>query len=139
MSEQRNLEIVRGVYEAFGRGDLPAIINLMADDVDWYDPGPSAVTHAGHYHGRKGVEQFFARVADTLEIQTFEPAEFIAQGNRVVVIGKLHARVKQTGRSYDNEWAMAWTIRDGRIAAWQVYEDTARELAAHAQVAAAAG
>lgn len=50
---------------------------------------------------------------------------------RVVVLGSLHARVKDTGRSYDNEWAMVWTLRDGKVAGWQSYEDTARELAAH--------
>jgi ketosteroid isomerase-like protein len=55
-----------------------------------------------------------------------------AQADRVVVLGSLHARVKETGRSYDNEWAMVWTLRDGKVAGWQIYEDTARELAAHA-------
>jgi ketosteroid isomerase-like protein len=48
----------------------------------------------------------------------------------VVVLGSLHGCVKDTGRSYDNEWAMVWTLRDGKVAGWQIYEDTARELAA---------
>jgi ketosteroid isomerase-like protein len=50
----------------------------------------------------------------------------------VIVLGSLRAKVKQTGLVYDNEWAMSWTLRDGRITKWQIYEDTARELAAHA-------
>lgn len=38
---------------------------------------------------------------------------------------------KGTGRSYDNEWAMVWTLRDGKVAGWQIYEDTLREFAVH--------
>ena len=60
------------------------------------------------------------------------PTEFLAQADRVVVLGSIRAQVKDTGRSYDNEWAMVWTLRDGKVAGWQIYEDTARELAAHA-------
>jgi ketosteroid isomerase-like protein len=43
----------RDLYDAFGRGDIPTILNLLADDVDWYDPGPPAVTHAGRYRVRE--------------------------------------------------------------------------------------
>jgi hypothetical protein len=67
-----------------------------------------------------------------MEIEEFAPTEFLAQADRVVVLGSLRARVKDTGRSYDNEWVMVWTLRDGKVAGYQIYEDTARELAAHA-------
>jgi quinol monooxygenase YgiN len=66
-----------------------------------------------------------------VEIDQFAPTEFLAQGDRVVVLGALHARVTETGRSYENEWAMVWTLRDGKVAGLQIYEDTAHELAAH--------
>ena len=59
------------------------------------------------------------------------------QGDRVIVLGSIRAKVKQTGLVYDNEWAMCWTLRDGRVTKWQIYEDTARELAAHAPAGAA--
>ena len=78
------------------------------------------------------VVRFFSRVGESLAIEAFQPTEFIVQGDRVIVLGSLRAKVKQTGLVYDNEWAMSWTLRDGRITKWQVYEDTARELAAHA-------
>lgn len=110
---------------------MPAILHQLTDDVVWYDPGPPEVPHAGRYSGREGVGQFFARTDETLDIDKFEPTEFLAQGDRVVVLGSLHARVKATGREFDNEWVMAWTVREGRVANWQIYEDTARELAAH--------
>jgi len=59
MSEQTNERMVRDLYDAFGRGDIQAILNMLADDVDWYDPGPPAVTHAGRYRGREDVLRFF--------------------------------------------------------------------------------
>ena len=134
MSEQTNEKLVRDLYDAFGRGDVPAILNMVADDVDWYDPGPTAVTHAGRYRGRDGVLQFFSRIGESLAVETFQPTEFIVRGDRVIVLGSIRAKVKSTGLVYDNEWAMSWTLHDGRITKWQIYEDTARELAAHAPV-----
>ena len=132
MPEQENVQMVQELYAAFGRGDVPAILDQMADEVVLYDPGPPEVPHAGRYQGPEEVGLFFARVAETLEIEAFAPTEFLAQADRVVVLGSLRARVRNTGRSYDNEWAMVWTLRDGKVTAWQLYEDTARELAAHA-------
>ena len=129
-----NRELVQSVYDAFGRGDIAAILDMLDDDVDWYDPGPPAVTHAGRYRGRDDVLRFFSRIEESMTVETFQPTEFIVQGDRVIVLGSIRAKVKQTGLVYDNEWAMSWTLRDGRITKFQVYEDTARELAAHAPV-----
>jgi uncharacterized protein len=78
------------------------------------------------------VLRFFSKIGESLAIETLQLTEFIAQGDRVIVLGSIRATVKQTGLVYDNEWAMSWTLRDGRITKWQIYEDTARELAAHA-------
>jgi ketosteroid isomerase-like protein len=126
--------MIRSVYEAFGRGDVPAILGMLADDVDWYDPGPPEVTHAGRYRGRDDVGRFFSKVGESLDIEAFQQTEFIAKGDRVIVLGSIRAKVKRTGLVYDSEFAMSWTLRDGRVTKWQVYEDTARELAAHAPV-----
>ena len=131
MTEHEDVQLIQELYAAFGRGDVPAILDHMTDDVVMYDPGPPEVPHAGRYRGRYGAGRLFASLDATLEIDQFAPTDFIAQGDRVVVLGSLHARVKETGRSYENEWAMVWTLRDGKVAGWQIYEDTARELAAH--------
>ena len=131
MTEGENVQRIQELYAAFGRGDVPTILSQMTDDVVLYDPGPPEVPHAGRYHGPDGVGQFFGRVADTVEIEEFAPTEFVAQGDRVIVLGSLRGRVKATDRSYDNEWAHVWTLRDDKVAGMQIYEDTARELAGH--------
>ena len=107
---------------------------MLADDVDWSDPGPPAVTHAGRYRGRDGVLRFLFENRGVADRRNVPADEFIVQGDRVIVLGSIRAKVKQTGLVSDNEWAMSWTLRAGRITNFQVYEDTARELAAHAPV-----
>jgi uncharacterized protein len=106
MSEQENVQRIQELYTAFGRGNVPAILDQLTDDVVWYDPGPPEVPHAGRYRGREEVGSFFARLAETLEIEEFTPTEFLAEADRVVVLGSLRGRVKATGRSYENEWVM---------------------------------
>ena len=69
-------------------------------------------------------------LASTVEYTTFEPREFIAQGDQVVVIGSERARVKATGRVVDTDWVMVFTIRDGKVVRFRDYYDTAPSLAA---------
>ena len=83
MTDQENVQRIQELYNSFGRGDVPAILELLTDDVVWYDPGPPEVPHAGRYSGREGVGQFFASIGETLEIDEFAPTEFLAQGDRV--------------------------------------------------------
>lgn len=139
MAEPDNVRCVEEIYGAFARGDVPAVLDQLDDDVDWYDPGPAEVSHAGRYRGREDVGRFFSLLGETLDFEAFEPREFLADGDRVVVLGSMRATVKRTGRSFENEWAMVWRFERGKVARWQVYEDTARELEAHTGPSAAAG
>jgi ketosteroid isomerase-like protein len=126
MTEQENVQLVQELDAAFGRGDVPAILEQSTDDVVWHDPRPPEVPHAGRYVGTEEVGRFFARTEETSQIDEFAPTEFRAQTDRVVIIGSLHARVKDTGRSYDSEWAMIWTLRDAK---WQAGKSTRTPLA----------
>ena len=59
-----------------------------------------------------------------LEFEEFEPLEFFSKGNRVVAIGRERALARSTGRSYENDWAMVFTVRFGQITSLRVFEDT---------------
>jgi uncharacterized protein len=131
MVEQNDVRTVHEIYAAFGRGDIPALLSAVAADVEWSIAGQPAVPHAGKRRGRKEVEQFFPVLAATEESEAFEPREFIAQGDQVVVLGYLRSRVKATGRTYESEWAHVWTLRDGKVTRFRTYEDTAAEVAAY--------
>ena len=131
MSEKMNVEVAQNVdvvqqgYEAFGRGDIPAVLELLTDDVEWTEQGPSVIPFAGTFRGREGIAEFFTLLDETLEFEQFEPRKFVGQGDTVVVLGYERDVVKQTGRGYEEEWAHVYTLRDGKIATGLFLEDTA--------------
>lgn len=124
MSESANIKTVQQLYADFGRGDLPALLAALDPAVEWINAGPDLIAYAGARHGVAQVREFFDTLAASIEVQTFEPREFFAQGDRVVVLGGWSGRVKATGREYASEWAMAWTVSHGTVAAFRSYEDT---------------
>jgi ketosteroid isomerase-like protein len=137
MAEQENVGVVRDAYAAFQRGDIPGLIEMLADDVDWWAPGPPEhIPQAGRVSGRAAVGGFFRRLAESEEITHFEPREFIAQGDKVVVTGNYRGRTRPAGRDYDLDWLHVFTIRDGRVAAFREYLDTAALADAHRGAAA---
>lgn len=129
MSEQENVDKIREMYAAFGRGDIAALLNDLADDVAWEEPGPHSLPVSGTFRGREGVAQFFEAVAATWEFEEFEPREFIAQGDRVVALGFYRARSRATGRTMESHWAMAFRLRDGKLTHFREYTDTATIVA----------
>src|SRR5919199_1815223 len=130
MNERTKVGVVQQAYEAFGRGDIPAVLDLLTDDVEWTLQGPSVIPFAGTFRGREGIGEFFSVLDETLEFEQFEPREFVAQGDTVVVLGYERSVAKTTGRSYEQEWAHVYTLRDGKIATGRFFEDTAAEAAA---------
>ena len=129
-SDTINTAVVQQVYAAFGQGDIPALLGLLTDDVEWSLPGPTVIPWSGTRHGHEGVVEFFSLIGETLEFERFEPREFVAQGDTVVVLGYERSLVKPTGRMFEQEWAHVFTLRDGKIARGRFIEDTAAQAVA---------
>ena len=130
LGARTNVDVVREAYEAVGRGDIPALLDLLTDDVEWTLQGPSVIPFAGTRRGREGVIEFFSLLVETVEFQEFEPREFVAQDDTVVVLGFERNLVKPTGRTFEQEWAHVYLLRDGKIAKHQALEDTAAYVVA---------
>ncbi len=130
LGARTNVEAVQETYEAVGRGDISALLDLMTEDVEWTFQGPSVIPFAGTRRGREGVAEFFSLVGGNLEFERFEPREFVAQGDTVVVLGFERSRVKPTGRTFEQEWAHVYKLRDGKIAEGRFIEDTAAQVIA---------
>ena len=130
MSDPTNVDVVQRFYGAFGQEDIPAALDLLAEDVEWNFQAPSVIPFAGTRRGREGVAEFFSLVGETLEFQQFEPREFVGQGDTVVVLGYERNLIKPTGRTFEQEWAHVYTLRDGKIAKHQGFEDTAAYVVA---------
>ncbi len=121
----QNVEVVQRIYEAVVREDIPAVLDLLTDDVEWTLQGPSLIPFAGTRHGREEAAEFFSLVGETLEFLQFKPREFVAQGDAVIVLGYERNLIKPTGRTFEQEWAHVYTLRDGKIAKVRCFEDTA--------------
>jgi uncharacterized protein len=138
MGTQENLQIVKDGYAAFGRGDLPGLLSLLAEDVVWDIPG-EGLPLAGTYRGRDGVASFFQKLGKQMDLLEFQPREFLADGDRVLVVGWERTKIKATGRSAEINWVMSFTIRNGKIAKFREYSDTKAIADAYVSSAAAAG
>jgi ketosteroid isomerase-like protein len=111
---------------------MAALAEVMADDIEWVTPGdPNDDPLAGTYRGKENVLGWFGKLAEQLDFSTFEPRDFIAQGDKVVSIVYAEATVRSTGRSVAQDEAHVWTFRDGKLARFQIYFDTAAVAAAH--------
>jgi ketosteroid isomerase-like protein len=138
MSEAQNTKTVQDAFAAFGRGDIAALLNLLTDDVVWHGVygGSADVPQAGERHGRAAVAEFFKLVAQNTEFSRFEPREFIAAGDKVVTLGHYAGTVKTTGRAFDSDFAMVSALKNGRIATFQEFTNSAAVNAAFAPVGA---
>jgi ketosteroid isomerase-like protein len=130
MSEQENVQAVQKMYTAYARKDFAALLNGFSDDVEWQVAGPADVPLCGSRSRREGVGQFFKLLGEMLETQQFEPREFIAQADQVVVLGRERHRVKSTGRTFEGDWVQVFTFREGTVVRYREYWDTAAVVAA---------
>ena len=125
MSAEENKRTVQSIFEAFGRGDIPGVLGHVSEDVTWKAPGPDVVTYFGDRRGHAGATEFFVQLGTSVDFEHFEPVAFVAEGDKVVVLGRERGRVKNTGKTFDNEWALVFTFSGGKVSDFQLYENTA--------------
>lgn len=137
MSADRNTQTVKDAYAAFLRGDIEGIVGLVTDDVQWegVKGAEGVVPQAGARQGKAGVREFFEQVGDTVAFERFEPREYIATDDAVVAIGNYAAKAKPTGRGIASDWAMVFNFRDGKIARFREFTDSAVIVRAFERVA----
>ena len=121
----QNVQVVQNLFAAFGQKDLPTMLTLMTQDVEWELLGPPELPFCGMRHGHDGVASFFHDHIGNLELTRFDIHDFLPSGDKVVVLGEEDGRALSTGKTFTNEWAMVFTLRDGKIAKWRSYENTA--------------
>ena len=123
MSTQQNVEVVKSFLAALGRRDRQGLLALSAEDMEWIIPGenwPLAGTHRGH----AGLEALLQRANEKVETSYPQPPEFIAQGDRVLIIGFATGRIKATNRTFEDHWVFAITVQNGKVTNIREYIDT---------------
>jgi len=132
MGEQQNLQVVQAAFEKLGAMDMDGFKDMLAEDVEWETPGPRDVLpFAGTHHGREAVVAWFEKMNEVEEVQKFEPRDFLAKDDKVVVLGESRVKVRATERVIDDHWFHVYTVRDGHITHFREAYDTAAEVAAH--------
>lgn len=130
------LETVQAIYAAFGRGDVPAILTHLHDDVAWESWSDNTAARAGvpwmqPRQGRAGAGEFFAAVFRDLEVRDFRVLSMMAGPSQVAVEVAIEAKVVATGRVYRDEEIQLWTFDAvGRVTRLRHYLDTAKHIAA---------
>ena len=123
MSTQENVQIVKNFLAALGRRDTQGLLALSAKDIEWIIPGedwPLAGTHRRH----AGLENILQKANETVETSYPKPPEFIAQGERVLVVGFATGRIIATNKTFDDDWVFAVTVRNGKVTNIREYIDT---------------
>ena len=123
-------ELIQQAYAAFGRGDVPGVLALLADDVQWRFNAGADVPYGGVHVGKAAVGRWFATVAESDDIQQFEPREFLEGPNHVTVIGWERTRPLPGGVPFESDWIHVFTVEGGRITRFIGTLDTAARAAA---------
>jgi len=121
MSTQKNVQIVKDFFAAMG-GDKQGLLALSAEDIEWIIPGedwPLAGTHRGH----AGLADLLQKASE-METSFPEPPEFVAHGDRVLMVGFATGKVKATNRTFEDHFVFAITVRNGKLTNIREYIDT---------------
>lgn len=124
MNDPDSIELIQGIYAAFGSGDFEQVLARLAPDVDWIVPGPAHVLPwCGSYRGHAGVRECFGLIDRHLKPQASGIDLIVARGDKVVVTGHERHRVKATGREFESPWVHIFTVQDGKVTRFQEIND----------------
>jgi ketosteroid isomerase-like protein len=125
MDSNEAKQLVMNGYKLYQDKKMDELLALYHDDVEWVGPDSDFLPFAGTFHGKTGVVQFFTKLNQSQEALKFEPQQFIADGDKVVVIGTATWQVRANGQTYENPWVHIFTIRDGKVARFEQFYNAA--------------
>jgi ketosteroid isomerase-like protein len=124
MSEQ-DVEFVKDVYDAFGRGDVPAVLGAFADDIEWFEA--EGMPYGGVYRGGEAITQnVFGPITQDVDGFALMLEELVGSGGTVAAILRYTGTGKATGQALDVPAVHVWDVRDGKLARFRQFIDTAK-------------
>ncbi|HEY7947077.1 MAG TPA: nuclear transport factor 2 family protein [Acidimicrobiales bacterium] len=131
MGADDNIKTIRSIYDAFGRGDVGAILDNVTDDVDWAtDTNSTAAPWYGVRHGRDGVASFFQAFGSTMEVDEFTPLTYAGNDDAVLTVVRCRTRARSTSKATDMNLHHYFKFRGGKIYYYRGTEDTSQTEAA---------
>ena len=123
MSVEENVQIVKDFFAAMGSYNKQDLLALVAEDIEWIIPGEDWPL-AGTYRGHAELAAVVQKASDEVETTYPKPPEFVAQGDRVLVVGVATGKIKATNKSFKDDWVFDITIRDRKVTKIREYIDT---------------
>lgn len=123
-TSKNNPNLIRTVYEVFGRGDIPAVLATMDENIVFQVA--EGHPYGGTYHGHDAVvNNVFMRIGSEWEEYKVIPEELIDAGDIIVALGQYSGKYKATGKNMQAPFAHVWRIRNGKSYEFRQYTDTA--------------
>lgn len=131
MSESRNVEALRWLYDNFARGNFWAGKEVFDPEIEWeWSPTMAGAAGRARYHGLAGVEAATRDWLDAFEWFWMEAEDFIESGDRVLVHVRRRARAKASEFEVETRAADLWTMRDGKALSYLAYDDRGEAMEA---------
>ena len=123
MSTEENVQIVKDFFAAMGSTNKQALLALVAEDIEWIIPGEDWPL-AGTHRGRAELAAVLQKASEEVETTYPAPPEFVAQGDRVLVVGVATGKIKATNKPFKDDWVFDITVRDRKVTKIREYIDT---------------
>lgn len=124
MNDPSNIEIVRQMYNEFGKGNIQEVLTWFHKDIVWERPGGPSIPFAGSFKGTEGLMSMFTIIGKTIKIKSFIPQKFFGNEDTVIVTGQDSAQVIKTGKEYASDWAHVFTFHNKKVIHVRVLMDT---------------
>lgn len=120
-----NVAVVRGLYDAFATGDIPAVLGRMSPDIVWTEAENFPYSDGNPYIGPQAVlEGVFARCGGEWDGFAVAVDELIDGGHTVVALGRYLGKYKATGRTQNTQLVHVWRLAEGKVTRFQQFADT---------------
>ena len=130
VKKEQSISIIENAFENFLKGNIAGILDNCTDDIEWGSYSNTVVPFGKTYHGKKGAAEFFSTLGGMLDYKIFDPQDYYADKDSVLVRGRHEATVKATGKNFSHEFLMHFKLRDGKVFSFFAFVDTRDEALA---------
>ncbi|GGQ50148.1 MULTISPECIES: nuclear transport factor 2 family protein [Streptomyces] len=124
MTAESPAQTVQRLFPLLAEGKSAEAAALFADSVSFSIPHPPGIPWVPEVHSADGMRTFFELLGTHVRAKEFDLRQVIAEGDDVVLLGRMVSEVRKTGRDIDTAFALHTTVENGRITRYHLYEDT---------------
>ena len=122
-----NVTLMKSLYDAFGRGDIPTFLGALSPGIKWHQAENNPYRPSGEaWVGPDAVLNLFMKLGAEWDGFTVHPKSFYGAGDSVIVEVRYTGTFKPTGKSMDTQVCHIWDVKDGKVTRFQQYVDTAK-------------